>query len=124
MQQSQVKRQNSSIDTVLVIVAAAVFFGGFYLSGSLFLAGQPWYVRLLVVVVTLLLSASALALTSYREKLVTLVKGARIQLKKVRWPNKDEVLKTTILVLVIVTTFALLLSLIDWLLTQFIRWIL
>lgn len=124
MQQSQVKRQTSSMDTVLVIVSAAVFFGGFYLSGSLFLAGQPWYIRLLVVVVTLMVSAGVLALTSYREKLISLAKGARIQLRKVRWPSKNEVLKTTVLVLVIVTTFALLLSLIDWLLTQFIRWIL
>ncbi|WP_072280790.1 preprotein translocase subunit SecE [Rappaport israeli] len=124
MQQSQVKRQSSSMDTVLVIVSAAVFFGGFYLSGSLFLAGQPWYIRLLVVVVTLMVSAGVLALTSYREKLISLAKGARIQLRKVRWPSKNEVLKTTVLVLVIVTTFALLLSLIDWLLTQFIRWIL
>ncbi len=112
------------MDTVLVIVSAAVFFGGFYLSGSLFLAGQPWYIRLLVVVVTLMVSAGVLALTSYREKLISLAKGARIQLRKVRWPSKNEVLKTTVLVLVIVTTFALLLSLIDWLLTQFIRWIL
>ncbi len=124
MQQSQPKRQNSPLDSVLVTVATIVFLGGFYLSGSLFFSGKPWYIRLLVVVVALVVATAMMWLTSYRTRIISLVKGARIELYKVHWPSKDEVLKTTLLVLAIVTVFALFLSLIDLILTRFIGWIL
>lgn len=124
MQQAPVEIEKKPLDGLLITVATIIFLGGFYLAGSLFFAGREWYIRLLVIVVALLASVGVLALTSYRAKLVSLARGARIELRKVHWPSKDEWWKSTLMVLVIVTVFALFLSLVDWILAAFIQWIL
>ena len=124
MQQAPVEIEKKPFDGVLVFIATIIFLGGFYLAGSLFFAGREWYIRLLIIVVALLASAGVLALSSWRAKLISLARGARIELRKVHWPSKDEWWKSTLMVLVIVTVFALFLSLVDWILAAFIQWVL
>lgn len=124
MQQAPVEVKKKPLDAFLVSLAAIIFLGGFYLAGSLLFAGREWYIRLLIIVTALLVSIGVLAMTTHRAKLVSLARGARIELRKVHWPTKDEWWKSTLMVLLIVTVFALFLSLVDWLLTIFIRWIL
>ena len=124
MQQAPVEIEKKPFDGVLVFIATIIFLGGFYLAGSLFFAGREWYIRLLIIVVALLASAGVLALSSWRAKLISLARGARIELRKVHWPSKDEWWKSTLMVLVIVAVFALFLSLVDWILAAFIQWVL
>lgn len=124
MQQAPVEVTKKPFDGVLIVIATIIFLGGFYLAGSLFFAGEPWYIRLLIVVVAFLAASAVMALTSYRSKILSLARGARIELKKVHWPSKDEWWKATLMVLVIVTVFALFLSLVDWILAAFVKWVL
>lgn len=124
MQQAPVEIEKKPLDGVLIFVATLLFLGGFYLAGSLFFAAKPWYIRLLIIVAAVVSSLGVLALSSYRARIVSLARGARIELRKVHWPSKDEWWKATLMVLVIVTVFALFLSLIDWLLAALIQWVL
>ncbi|MDO4777303.1 MAG: preprotein translocase subunit SecE [Cardiobacteriaceae bacterium] len=124
MQQAPVEIEKKPLDGVLIFLATLLFLGGFYLAGSLFFAAKPWYIRLLIIVVAIVSSLAVLALSSYRARLFSLARGARIELRKVHWPSKDEWWKATLMVLVIVTVFALFLSLIDWLLAALIQWVL
>lgn len=124
MQQAPIEIEKKPLDGVFVFIATLLFLGGFYLAGSLFFAAKPWYVRLLIILAAVVSSLAVLALSSYRPRLLSLAKGARIELRKVHWPSKDEWWKATLMVLVIVTVFALFLSLIDWLLAAFIQWVL
>lgn len=124
MQQAPVQVEKKPLDGLLVTLSIVIFLAGFYLAGSLFFAGREWYIRLLIIVVALFASAGILSLTSYWRKVLSLARGARIELRKVHWPTKDEWWKATLMVIVIVTVFALFLSLIDWILAAFIQWVL
>ena len=121
MQQTPVQVKKKPLDGLFTALAVIFFLGGFYLIDSIFLAGAAWYVRLGVVIASLLLAIGALSLTGYREKFISLFKGARVELRKVHWPSKDEAVKTTLMVLAIVAVFAIFLSIIDWLLALIIR---
>lgn len=116
-----VKKPLSGLFTVLAIV---LFLGGFYLAGSLFLASKAWYLRLFVAVLGTGLAIGVFAQTVYWQKTISLIRGARIEMNKVFWPSKDELIKTTAMVLGIVTVFAIVLSIIDWILTLIIQLVL
>lgn len=124
MQQAPIKVEKKPLDGVLTAIAIILFLGGFYLVGSIHFAGSAWYIRLLIVLASVFGAVLSLSLTSYRERIVSLVRGAQIELRKVYWPKKNEWLVTTGKVIVCVVVFALFLSLVDWLLASIIRWIL
>ncbi len=52
------------------------------------------------------------------KKIIQYFKEVRLELKKVVWPGKDEVLASTKVVLISTAVFALILGLIDFLLVQ------
>lgn len=112
------------LDNALLGSALFCFFVGFYLAGSPVFANQIWIVRIIVVLITLAVSVSCLWKTTYKHKLLSLFKGSRIEIQKVFWPSKNEVVKTTLLVLAIVALFALVFSIVDGLLTLIVKWVL
>ena len=118
------KPLTAKFDSIFAALAVILFLGGFYLSSSLWFAGSAWYVRFLIVAVSIASSIAVLWPSSYRQRLMTLAKGARIELYKVFWPSKDESVRTTLLVLLIVTVFAIFFSIVDGLLTLIIKWVL
>lgn len=118
------KNPFSGLFTALAVI---FFLGGFYLvetSYFLNMVNRPWYLRLLLVLVTLVLSALCLKMTPHWNYLLGLAKGARIEYYKVDFPSRDEWLKSTMMVLAIVAVFAIFLSIIDLLLAWIINWIL
>lgn len=110
---NKLSRFTGKYDEVFLTLSVTSFLGGFYLAGSLFFAGSAWYVRFFIVVLALLLSIAFLAPTAHFQKILSLVKGARIELRKIFWPSKDESIKTTLLVLGMVSVFAIFFSLVD-----------
>ena len=52
------------------------------------------------------------------KKLIRYFKESRLELKKVVWPTRDEVVTSTKVVLVSTAIFALVLGLVDFLLVQ------
>lgn len=121
MQQTPIQVKKKPLDGLFTALSVIFFLGGFYLIDSIFLAGSAWYIRFAVVVVSLTLALGAISLTGYREKIISLFKGSRIELRKVHWPSKDDAIKTTLMVLAIVSVFAIFLSIIDWLLALIIH---
>lgn len=124
MQQAPIKSEKKPLDNILIALAVILFLAGFYLIGSIYLASSAWYIRSSIVLASLLGSLLSLSLTSYRSRFFSLLKGARIEFKKVHWPQKNQWLITTAKVIVLVAVFAIFLSLVDWMLASFIKWIL
>lgn len=105
-------------------LAVFLFLGGFYLSGSIFLAAQAWYVRFLAVVIGCVSATGALSQTEYWQKIRSLARGARIEMRKVFWPGKQEWLRATGMVFAVVIVFAIFLLTVDMLLAWLIRMVL
>lgn len=118
------KTMSERLSGLMVFLSLFSFLFGFYLSGSLFFAGSASFVRFFIIVLGCSASVLFLWLSEHRERLLALIKGARIELYKVFWPTRDEAVKTTLLVLFVVTLFALFFTLIDALLTVLIKWVL
>jgi len=79
----------------IVIVIAGV--AGYYL-----LAGQPTWLRWVVVVAGLVLAAVVAAFSRYGTEFRRFVELARIELRKIVWPNRQETGMTTLVVFVFV----------------------
>ena len=122
MQQSTAEQQKKSTDPLFTALAVILFLGGFYLAGSTtFLTGASGFVRFGVVIASLIASAAALWPTSHRTHILSLMRGARIEMRKMRWPTKDDAVKTTMVVLLLVAIFSIVLSIFDWILTSIVK---
>jgi preprotein translocase, secE subunit len=122
MQQSTAEQQKKSTDPLFTALAVILFLGGFYLAGSTtFLTGASGFVRFGVVIASLIASAAALWPTSHRAHIFSLMRGARIEMRKMRWPTKDDAVKTTMVVLLLVAIFSIVLSIFDWILTSIVK---
>ena len=122
MQQSTAEQQTKSTDPLLTALAVILFLGGYSLAGSTtFLTGASGFVRFGVVVASLVASTAALWPTSHRTYILSLMRGARIEMRKMRWPTKDDAVKTTMVVLLLVAIFSIVLSIFDWILTSIVK---
>ncbi len=74
------------------------------------------YSLLLRVIVLLLLFGTAIGITvttSQGQQALTFIKAARVEARKVVWPNKQEVVQSTMVVMVMVLIATLFLWLVD-----------
>tara|TARA_B100000676_G_scaffold304569_1_gene357095 strand:- start:909 stop:1289 length:381 start_codon:yes stop_codon:yes gene_type:complete len=97
---------------VVVLVGGGIFGNWYYQDESL----------LLRVGGLVALGAAALMMAAQTQKggaAWTLMKDARSEIRRVVWPTRDEVLQTTLIVLVLVLVFALIL----WLLDSGLSWL-
>ena len=103
-------------------LAVSLCLGGFYLACSTScLSWASGFVRFGVVVASLVASTAALWPTSHRTHILSLMRGARIEMRKMRWPTKDDAVKTTMVVLLLVAIFSIVLSIFDWILTSIVK---
>ena len=119
--------KNKPFAGLFTALSVILFLGGFYLVDStvlLNMANRPWYLRLLLLLITVGLSVLALRMTAHWNYLIDLIKGARIEIHKVTPPKKDDWVKSTLMVLLVVAIFAIFLSIIDLLLAGIINWML
>ena len=122
MQQNTAEQQKKSSDPFFTALAVILFLGGFYLAGSTtFLTGSSGFVRFGIVVASLVAATVALWPTSHRTHILSLMRGARIEMRKMRWPTKDDAVKTTMVVLLLVAIFSIVLSIFDWILTSMVK---
>ena len=90
---------------VLIVIAGV---GGFYV-----LADQASWLRWLAVVASLVLAALVALFSRYGVEFRHFVELARVELRKVVWPTRDDTLKTTGVVLFFVTVAGLFFWLLD-----------
>ena len=109
--------KSSFIDTIKLLLSAAVLFSGlfsyyYYLQVSLPL-------RVLMVLGGLL-AGTAIAMTSFQGKqLFSFIQSSRIEIRKVVWPTNQETSQTTMAVFV----FTLVMGIFFWGLDSFLLWL-
>ena len=102
---------NLKLAAAIVIVVAGV--GGYYL-----LASQPSWMRWLPVIGSLLLAAVVVAFSRYGTEFRRFVELARIELRKIVWPTRQETLQTTL----VVFGFVIIAGLFFWVLDVVLAW--
>jgi preprotein translocase subunit SecE len=102
---------NVKLAAAIVIVVAGV--GGYYL-----LASQPTWMRWLPVIGSLALAAVVVAFSRYGSEFRRFVELARIELRKIVWPTRQETLQTTL----VVFGFVIIAGLFFWLLDLVLAW--
>ncbi|SEI89278.1 preprotein translocase subunit SecE [Allopseudospirillum japonicum] len=102
---------------VFALVAVAVAGNGYFSDESLLY-------RVLGVVVVAVIAATIALRTAKGQKFLSMARDARAEIRKVIWPTRQETTQTTLIVLAAVFFMALLLwiidSLLSWLLEGFI----
>jgi preprotein translocase subunit SecE len=102
---------NLKLAAAIVIVVAGV--AGYYL-----LASQPTWMRWLPVIGSLLLAAVVVTFSRYGTEFRRFVELARIELRKIVWPTRQETLQTTL----VVFGFVIIAGLFFWLLDLVLAW--
>ena len=88
-------------------------------------AGVPQAVRFLGVLVALLVALAISAFTGPGRRVRGFLAESQFEMRKVVWPTRDETLKTTGIIIVVVIVLSLLLGLIDLILkTVVLDWLL
>lgn len=89
-----------------ILIAVAVVGNSFY-------GDQPFFYRLVGVLVVAVIAALVAAQTVKGKAFVTLLKDARAEVKRVVWPTKQETTQTTLIVVAVVAFMSIVLWLLD-----------
>jgi preprotein translocase subunit SecE len=84
---------------ILIVIAGVA---GYY-----YLSSQPTWIRWLPVLASLVLGALVVAFSAYGAAFREFVTLARVELRKIVWPNRQETGMTTLVVFVFVIIFGL-----------------
>jgi preprotein translocase subunit SecE len=108
----KVDNDNSSLDwlkwaVVAVIVAASVYANAYFSTESLL-------VRTIGLLIAAGVAGWIAAQTVRGRAFVTLCMDARVEIRKVVWPTRQETTQTTVVVLIVIVIVALILWLLDW----------
>ncbi|MDE2157066.1 MAG: preprotein translocase subunit SecE [Xanthomonadaceae bacterium] len=99
----------------VVLVAGIVAYSFFGNDGNI-----PSAVRLLGVLAALVLSLAIAAFTALGRRVRSFLAESQFEMRKVVWPTRDETLKTTGIIILVVIILSLLLGLIDLILKSVI----
>ena len=103
-------------DKVKLVAAIVIVVAG--VAGYYVLAGQPAWMRWLPVIGSLVLAAIVVAFSRYGSEFRRFVELARIELRKIVWPTRQETLQTTL----VVFGFVVVAGLFFWLLDLVLAW--
>jgi len=85
-------------DTVKLVVAILLVIAG--IVGFYVLGAQSVWIRWLAVAAGLALGALVIAFSKYGTTLKQFMTDSRVELRKIVWPNRNETLMTTLVVIV------------------------
>lgn len=100
-----------------LIAAAGVF--GFY-----WFADWPGPLRGVLVAVSWAVALVVFAFTAKGRAAGEFLSESRFELRKVVWPTRDETIKGTGMIIVVVIIISLILGLIDFIVSNIVRWLL
>ena len=104
------------------IVLIAGIVGFYYFSDN---PNVPSFARVIGVIAAVAAALAIGAFTVPGRKLRGFIAESQFELRKVVWPSRDETLKTTGIIIVVVIILSLQMGLIDWLLkTVVLDWLL
>jgi preprotein translocase subunit SecE len=113
----EIKAQDGgAADTVKLVIAILLVVAG--VAGFYLLANQAAWLRWLAVVAGIVLGAVVIAFSRYGTELKEFIAAARVELRKIVWPNRQETGMTTLVVL----GFVLIAGLFFWGLDVVLAW--
>jgi preprotein translocase subunit SecE len=101
---------------ILFLLVAGVVMNYYY-------STYPWPLRLLGWLVLTIIVLGVASQTNQGKKAIEFAKEARIELRKVYWPTRQETMQMTLIVAVMVVVLALMLWGIDGVLMWLISWL-
>jgi preprotein translocase subunit SecE len=104
------------LDTVLLLLSIAILVGGIF--AYYYYGNESVLLRTLGVLVAFALAVWISLQSAQGKTLWAFIQGARVELRKVVWPTREEAVQTTIIVLV----FAMVMGTFFWLLDTFLFW--
>ncbi|NMY52524.1 protein translocase subunit secE/sec61 gamma [Pseudomonas peli] len=109
--------KDSRFDLLKWLVVAALVIAG--VVGNQYFSAEPILYRVLALLVVAALAGVIALQTSKGQAFWVLAKEARVEIRKVVWPTRQETTQTTLIVVAVVLVMALLLwgldSLLGWL---------
>ena len=119
---TRAETSDSRLDVLKWIVVAVIVFVG--VGGNQFFENESVLYRTVALVVLGLVAAFVALQTVKGKAFWSLLKEARIEIRKVVWPNRTETTQTTLIVVAVVLVMALILwgldTLLGWIISQFI----
>ena len=113
----EIKVQNAgTADKVKLAVAILTVIAG--VAGYYVLADQASWIRWLAVIGSLVLAGVVMAFSRYGSEFRRFVELARIELRKIVWPTRQETLQTTL----VVFGFVIVAGVFFWLLDLALAW--
>ena len=109
--------QSGILDTIKLLIAAGLLVGGLY--GYYYFLEVALPLRVLMVLGGLAAGITAAMTSMQGQRLWAFIQGARIEIRKVVWPTKQETTQTAISVFV----FTLIMALFFWGLDSFLLWL-
>lgn len=119
---TQAELHDSRFDVIKWVIVAIIVAAGVY--GNHYFAAEPVLYRAVALVVLGLVAGFVALQTAKGKAFWTLTKEARIEIRKVVWPTRQETTQTTLIVVAVVLVMALILwgldTLLGWIISQFI----
>jgi preprotein translocase subunit SecE len=117
----QVQQGATALDTAKLAAAAAIVAAG--IAGFYVLADLPIWLRWIIVLATLAAGGFVSLQSKQGRTFWAFVQSARIELRKVVWPNRQETVQVTIVVFVMIILLGLFFWALDSLLGFLTRWL-
>jgi len=114
--EANVETKPTIFDTVLLLLSIAILVGGIF--AYYYFADESVLLRTLGVLAAFALAIYVAMQSAQGQTLWAFIQGARVELRKVVWPTREEAVQTTIIVLV----FAMIMGTFFWLLDIFLLW--
>ena len=109
--------QSGALDIIKLLAAAGILVGGLY--GYYYLIEMALPLRVLLVLGGLIVGVAVAMTSTQGQRLWAFIQGARVEIRKVIWPTKQETTQTAIAVFV----FTLVMALFFWALDSGLLWL-
>ena len=110
---------SNKLDTFKLLLAIVVLLGG--IVGFYYYESESQLYRVLGVVFAALVAIAICSTTVLGQNLIGFSREARMEVRKVVWPTRQETLQTTFMVMVVVIIIGIFLWLVDMVLAQAIQ---
>ncbi len=114
---TKVDAGDAAFDTLKLVGAGAILLGGIF--GYYYYADVSVLIRAVGVLLAFALGVVVALQSTRGQAFMRFVQGARVELRKVVWPTREETIQTGMTVLV----FALIMGVFFWLLDIFLLWL-
>ena len=113
---TKAEQQPSGFDTVKLLVSLMIIVAG--IIGFYYFKDESQLLRVLGMLAVVVVAFLIISTTLIGKKSLGFARDARVEVRKVVWPTRQETTQTTIAVLVMVLIVAIML----WLIDMFLGW--